>query len=163
MSAESAYNTSTEDSRELVDSLLEGSVLDYIGHRACLRKESIAARRAKMHVELGEIARKKELAGDQERNRIHRATSNGECISAVPHHLNGTELSQEEFRNNLRLRYGLMPQDIFATCNGCGKKFLIYHAVSCPKSGLVMARHDDAAKDWGDLGAQAFVPSAIIY
>ena len=26
-----------------------------------------------------------------------------------------------------------------------------------------MARHDDAAKDWGDLGARDLIPSAISY
>ena len=73
------------------------------------------------------------------------------------------ELSWEEFRDNLRLRYGLMPQDIPATCDGCGKKFLIEHALSCPKGGLVLARHNDAAKEWGALRARALVPSAIFY
>ena len=77
--------------------------------------------------------------------------------------LNDTELSREEFRDNLRRRYGLMPQDIPATCNGCGKKFSIERALSCPKGVLVLARHDNAAKDWGALGAWALVPSAITY
>ena len=51
-SAESAYNTSKVASRELVDSLIGGSVLNYVGHRACVRKASLAARRAKIHVEI---------------------------------------------------------------------------------------------------------------
>ena len=34
LSAECAYNTSKEASRDLVDSLLGGSVLNYVGHRA---------------------------------------------------------------------------------------------------------------------------------
>ena len=84
-------------------------------------------------------------------------------LSAVPHRLNSTELSREKFQDNLRLRYGLMPQDIPATCDGCGKKFSIEHAISCPKGGLVLARHDDAEKEWGALGARALVPSAITY
>ena len=33
LSAESAYNTSKAASRELVDSLLGGSILNYVGHR----------------------------------------------------------------------------------------------------------------------------------
>ena len=82
-----------------------------------------------MHFKLGEMARRKDLAGGQERNRLHRATRNGACISAVPHLLNGMELSWEEFRDNLCLRYGLMPQDTPATCDGCGKKLLIEHAL----------------------------------
>ena len=68
LSVESAYNTSKAASEELVDSLLEGSSFNYVGHRACLRKESLAARRAKMHVDLGELARHKELARGHEKN-----------------------------------------------------------------------------------------------
>ena len=56
-----------------------------------------------------------------------------------------------------------MPQYIPATCNYCGKKFSIEHSLSCPKGGLVLARHDDNAKEWGALGARALVPSAITY
>ena len=56
-----------------------------------------------------------------------------------------------------------MPQDIPTTCNGCGKQLLIEHALSCPKGGLVLAWHNDAAKEWGALGARALVPSAITY
>ena len=56
-----------------------------------------------------------------------------------------------------------MPQDIPATCDGCGKKFLIEHALSFPKVSLVLAQHDDAVKEWGALGARAIIPSAITY
>ena len=56
-----------------------------------------------------------------------------------------------------------MPQDIPATCDGCGKKFSIEHALSCPNGGLVLAHHDDATKEWGALGSGALVPSAITY
>ena len=116
-----------------------------------------------MHVELGDLTRRKELVGGQEINRLHRATWNGAWLSAVPHRLNVTELSWEEFRDNLCLRYGLMPQDIPATCDGCGKQLSIEHALSCRKGGLVLARNDDAAKEWGDLGARALAPSASTY
>ena len=56
-----------------------------------------------------------------------------------------------------------MPQDIPATCDGCGKKFLIEHSLSCQKGGLVLERHNDAAKEWGALESQSLVPSAITY
>ena len=72
-------------------------------------------------------------------------------------------MSWEEFLDNLCLRYGLIPQDIPATCDGCGNKFSVDHALSCPKGGLVLAQHDDVAKDWGALGAWALVLSAITY
>ena len=46
-------------------------------------------------------------------------------------------------------------------CNSCGKSLSIKHALACPKGGLDLARHDNAAKGWGALGAQALVPRAI--
>ena len=68
---------------------------------------------------------KNKLARVQERNRPHREMNNEAWLRALPHCLNGTELSWEELRNNLCLRYGLIPQDIPPTCNGFGKEFLI--------------------------------------
>ena len=111
LSAECAYNTSKAASGKLVDSLLGGSVLNYVGHRACVHKSSQSARLNKRIVELSELFTRQEQAGGQEKYRLHRATRNGAWLSAVPHPLNGTDFSREEFWDNLRLRYGLMPQD----------------------------------------------------
>ena len=74
---------------------------------------------------MADLARQKELAQGQENNLPHEATRDGPWLSAIPHYLNGTNLSREEFRDNLRLRYALMPQDIHATCDGCDNKFSI--------------------------------------
>ena len=88
---------------------------------------------------------------------------NGAWLSAVPNRLNDTELSQEEFQDNLRLRYGLMPQGIPRPA----MVVVISYQSSTPyharRGGLVLAQHDDAAKEWGALGAGALVPSAISY
>ena len=64
---------------------------------------------------MAELPRQKYLVGGQEIQRRHRATRNGVWLSDVHHRLNDTEMSQEEFQDNLRLRYGMMPQDIPAT------------------------------------------------
>ena len=151
LSAKSAYNTSKAASGKLVDSLLGGSALNYVGHRACIRWESLATRRERMQVDLVELARQNDLARGQDRNRLHGSTRNDAWLRAVPHRLNGMELSRKEFQDNLRLKYGLMPLNIPATCDGCGKRFSIENALSCPKGDLVLARHDEAAKDWGTL------------
>ena len=116
-----------------------------------------------MSVELAKIFKPQEQAGVQEKNHLHRAMRNGAWLRAVPHRLNGMELAQEELRENLRIRYVMMPQDIPAICDGCSKKFSIEHALSCPKGGLVLERHDDTAKEWGSLGARALVPVDITY
>ena len=56
-----------------------------------------------------------------------------------------------------------MPQYIPATCECFGEGFLIKHALSCPKGVLVLAQHDDAAKEWGALGPRDLIPSSITY
>ena len=94
----------------------------------------------------------KYIEGGKNRNCLHRSTRNGEWIRTITHHLNNMELYQEELRDNLCLRCGLMPQDIPATCNCSGEKFLMNNSLSCPKVGLVMARNDGAAKEWDILG-----------
>ena len=95
LSAGSAYNTSKAASGELVDSLLGVTAINYIGHRACVRGARVGARKEWKHVELADLDRRKDIAGGQYRNRLHRATSNGAWISAVPHRLNGMQLSWE--------------------------------------------------------------------
>ena len=90
--------------------------------------------------------------------RLKRSTRNGACLSASPYGLNSTELSWEKLRDNIFLRYSLMPQEIPSTCDGCGKKFSIDHII-----GLVMDLHGYATKEWGALGAQDLTPSVISY
>ena len=87
---ESAYTTSKVASGELVDSLLGGTTLNYVGHIACLHGASLAVRRERKHLDMAELARRKDLAGGQEKNRLHRAIMNGACLSTLTHHLNGT-------------------------------------------------------------------------
>ena len=112
LSEESAYNTFKASSRELVGSLLGVTALNYVGHSACVCGSSTGARKEWKYTETAELARQKYLTGVQERNRIHRSTSNGSWIISIPHRLNSADISQEKFRDNLHLRYGLMPQDI---------------------------------------------------
>ena len=63
--ADIAYNTSKVNSRELVDSLLVGSTLNYVGHRACVSRESVGERKERNHVELAELDRQKDISGGQ--------------------------------------------------------------------------------------------------
>ena len=71
-------------------------------------------------MELADLDIQKKLTGGLKRNRLHRETRNWAWLRAVTHHLNGTEFYLEEFRDNHRLRYGLMPKDI-PTTTGTGR------------------------------------------
>ena len=67
-----------------------------------------------------------------------RAKETGSWLSAVPTFVNGLSLSKGEFRDGLRLRYGLKIDDLPKVCDGCNAKFTVNHALSCKKGGLVV-------------------------
>ena len=56
-----------------------------------------------------------------------------------------------------------MPLNLSTECDGCGNKFLVPHALSCPKGGIVLSWQNDAAKEWGALSARAINPSDTSY
>ena len=79
----------------------------------------------------------------------------------VPELLNRTNLSTYDFRDNLRLRFGLQTQGLRQTCNGCGEKLTVHHALKFKKVGLITIRHNNVAYEWGDLCASDLTPSAV--
>ena len=109
------------------------------------------------------LMRQKYLADRAGLNRLRRATYNGDCLTATPHCLNGTELSREEFQDNILLQYGIVLLNLPTECDCCSKRLLVTHDLSCPKGGLVLEWHNDAAKEWGTFLAWALNISCISY
>ena len=77
------------------------------------------------------------------RRTIRRGEQTGAWLSVLPSTVNGTELSAQEFRDALLMRYGITPPDFPATCDGCEASFTLQHALSCKKGGLVIFRHNE--------------------
>jgi hypothetical protein len=67
----------------------------------------------------------------------------GAWLSAIPNRFDGTELSREEFQDNLAICYSLHPRGLPECCDGCNELFLVEHGLSCKKGGFVGQRHDD--------------------
>ena len=93
---------------------------------------------------------------------IERAKVGGRWLTAVPNALNDTLLSAEEFRDNLSLRYGYLPNYLPKKCDGCNAKFTVTHALNCKNGGLISLRHDEIADEWARLCAIALTPAAIV-
>ena len=74
---------------------------------------------------------------------------------------NRTELSAQEFRDSLLLRYGRAPPNLPSCCDGCGQKFSVRHALECPHGGLIIGRHNEVRDELGEIAALAFAPNAI--
>ena len=62
--------------------------------------------------------------------------------SALPHEEFGFTLHKGAFRDALALRYGWLPSNTPTSCV-CGASFTVEHALSCPKGGFPIIRHDE--------------------
>ena len=59
------------------------------------------------------------------------------------------------------MRYCLEPLDLNTTCDGCGAKFTVQHALACKVGGLVTLRHNEVKEELMNLCQKAFTPSAV--
>ena len=114
--------------------------------KGCVHRASAYGKKHREFWEKAALTRLKDLVDRVELNRLRRAMDNGAWLTAIPHCLNGTELSMEEFQENIFIQYVIVPLNLPTDCDGCGKKFLVPHAFSCPKGGLDLVRHNDAKK-----------------
>ena len=79
-------------------SLLDGTYLNYMGHQACIRKTVSGSWKAREQAYMVALIRIKDKVSWQDQSRLEQVTWNGTCFATVPHELNSTELSWEEFR-----------------------------------------------------------------
>jgi hypothetical protein len=56
---------------------------------------------------------------DGRSHTIKRGEKTGAWLSVLPSTVNGTELSPQEFRDALFMRYGITLPDLPQTCDGC--------------------------------------------
>jgi hypothetical protein len=84
----------------------------------------------------------------------------GAWLSVIPFTINGTELSAQEFRDKLLIRYLQQPLDPPDHYDGCSSPNLSGHALECKVGGLVMLWHNEIVNDLVDLSDKALVPLA---
>jgi hypothetical protein len=86
---------------------------------------------------------------------VTRGKETGTCLTIVPTFVNGTELSNHEWRDSFLLRYSLSPLGLPLKCDGCGDEFSINHALKCKYGGLIILRHDEVTRELIELGTMA--------
>jgi len=147
--------------RHLTASLVRDATRFDLGtHRTCANEAGLAARRDRLQDEQIFLGRHgKDNPSVARRNRRNCAA--GAWLSVFPNRLNGTGLSADEWRDNVRLRYNHSPLDMPTACDGCGAKMTVEHALSCKTGGLVHIRHDDVADEWRHLCGTALSPGRV--
>ena len=64
-------------------------------------------------------------------------------LSVIPVAGNHFDMSPNEFRDAIALRYGRIPIDLPTHCDADGEVFSVNHALNCSKGGLVYGRHNE--------------------
>ena len=159
--AEHVHETSKAATSYLVRSMIDSNVeFDIKEHRSLATEECARARQKRLKREqelLDERSQRSHAIG----RRDERNKQNGCWLTVIPLRVNGTDLSANEFRDNIRLRYNFAPLDMPQHCDGCGAKMTVEHALQCKVGGLVHARHDDVADEFRDMCGQALSYSKV--
>ena len=74
-------------------------------------------------------------------------------LTVLPTSQDHFDLTAQEFRNALALRYRKPLLNVPSGCDGCGALFSLDHALVCRKGGLIIWRHNKVWDAVGDLGA----------
>ena len=132
-----------------------------VNHKSCVRRGIRGGRDIKKEIEEAQIAIDNRSGNNRVILWLEPATVVGGCLTVVPYLLNGTTLSAEDFGYNFSIRFGLLPIDLRKTCDSCGDKLMVDHALQCNRGVLLTVQHNDLAADWGTLCTAALVPSAV--
>ena len=100
-----------------------------VNHKSCVRRGIRGGRDIKKEIEEAQIAIDNRSGNNRVILWLEPATVVGGWLTVVPYLLNGDTLSAEDFRDNLRIRFRLLPLYLHQTCNGCGDKLTVEHSL----------------------------------
>ena len=106
-------------------------------HKAAVKVAGSEARMARLKEEQVNLNGLKESGGRKVAKHLEWMGETGAWLSVIPNRFDGTELSREEFQDNLTFCYGLRPRGLPERCDGCNEPFTVAHGLSCKKSGFV--------------------------
>ena len=134
----------------LTESLVGPAVgFDLGQHLIVVQAAGQAAQSKRLEREQGHLdVRASDVPVDGQRDKRNCAA--GVWLLIVPSRLNGTGISDDEWSDNVRLRYNHKPLNMPDWCDGCGERMTVEHALA-KNGGLVHIWHDDVADEWRHL------------
>jgi len=145
----------------LIKALQDGGGLNAETHKAVVKAAKSEARTARLKEEQVNLDGLKESGGRKVAKHLERMGKMGAWLSVIPNRFDGTELSREEFQDNLAIHNGMRPRGLPERCNGCNEPFTVEHGISCKKGGFVGQGRADVCEELAHLRSMALTPSRI--
>ena len=162
LAAAPLYSTSVEATSMLTGTLLRNEPISVEAHRNCVRTAGAKHRKTRHDGEVAFHTALMERSPPKVKKRMERSTAAGAWLSTIPDRFSGTELTKDEWLDNVAIRYGRRPANLPDFCDGCGAGLTLDHGLSCKRGGLVGIRHDDARDEWAHLCSIALTDSRVV-
>ena len=145
----------------LTDSLIESTPLCMGDHQTAMREGRTSVRTSGTAIACSTLDSICATMSPLDSRRTRRNEEAGAWLSIQPTYTNGLSLSKDEWRDGVRMRYGLELKDLQKKCDGCGCRFSVEHALKCKQGGLVVGRHNEVRDECGALAIQALSANRV--
>ena len=144
VTADRHHTTSSSCTSVLSEAILRNTAeWTYMDHSRMMTEGKTTARNANTVLHQEELDGLMAPMSPRMKRSTTRSQSTGAWLSVIPSNINGLSLSKLEFRDGVKLRFGLDFSDLPKKCDGCNSNFSKMHALQCKKGGLVVGRHDE--------------------
>ena len=154
------FNSSVYGTEHLVKSIVGFETFELDSHFDCVSSNKLSYRQ-----QLGvnfdeEFSQLLPLFDSKQQRAISRAKDGNisAWLSVLPLARSQFDLSAQEFRDGLALRYRKPLLSLSSVCDGCGAPLSIKHALDCRFGGLVTHRHNEVRDAFGDLASLVWSP-----
>ena len=95
-----------------------------------------------MDREEGELRGPKATLDKKAKQKLERACEVYGWITILPRYQDGTDMSREDFRDDIRWYLDITLQNTPLECDGCSDPFTVEHECLCNRRGLVNLPHN---------------------
>ena len=158
--ASHCYSLSTQSTTSLVTFITGASVFELDNHIATvsLAKDHYrASLNDYFHIRFDSLFARLDSLQQRAVLRAKEFNLSG-WLAVLPLARDQFDLSPQEFRDALALRYRKPMLNLPGNCDGCGATFTIDHALDCRFGGLVTRRHNEVRDAFGDLSSLVWGP-----
>ena len=142
--ADFVYSASRSAVQFLVDSIQNQTPFCSADHYMCVyqsRQQQIALQKERNDTTFSSLLHN--FDGSHQRAILRSKDTLSSWLNTLPLQNDNFNLSAQEFRDAICLRYMKPLLNLPPTCDGCGAAFTTIHALDCRKGGLVSLRHNE--------------------